>query len=352
MGGILFLNRAGSAAAHGFGQHYDLPVPLWLYVVGAAATVAVSFAVVGLCVRSTSGAGAYPRRNLLQWPLGRLVVYPVFLFCLKLVSAGLLVLIVVAGLLGHQNPARNLVPTLIWVIWWVGLAYVSALAGNLWALLNPWKGFFGWAEALFRRLAPARHLSPHWAYSQRLGAWPGVLLFLAFAWVELVFQGAAVPANLAVMALVYSGITWTGMFLFGKDIWLRYGEAFSLAFGLLARFAPTEVRAIDPRLCQTCDLACQDRDGACIDCYACFARATAAQREWNLRPYAVGLVRNQGVSVSEMVFVLLLLATVTFDGFLATPVWTEIRAALLGVLPDLGEARRLVTRTLGLLVFP
>jgi hypothetical protein len=177
-------------------------------------------------------------------------------------------------------------------------------------------------------------------------------LFLAFAWVELVFQGAAVPANLAVMALVYSGITWTGMFLFGKDIWLRYGEAFSLAFGLLARFAPTEVRAIDPRLCQTCDLACQDRDGACIDCYACFARATAAQREWNLRPYAVGLVRNQGVSVSEMVFVLLLLATVTFDGFLATPVWTEIRAALLGVLPDLGEARRLVTRTLGLLVFP
>ena len=352
MGGILFLNWAGSAAAHGFGQHYDLPVPLWLYVVGAAATVAVSFAVVGLCVRGTSGASTYPRFNLLQWPVGRFVAHPVFLFCLKLVSAGLLVLIVVAGLFGHQNPAKNLVPTLVWVIWWVGLAYVSALAGNLWALLNPWKGFFGWAEALYRRLAPGRQLSRHWAYPQRLGAWPGVLLFLGFAWVELVFQGAAVPANLAVMALIYSGITWTGMFLFGKDTWLRYGEAFSLAFSLLARFAPTEVRVCDPRLCQACGLGCQDRDGACIDCYACFARAEAAQREWNLRPYAVGLVRNQCVSVSEMVFVLLLLATVTFDGFLATPVWPEIRAALLGVLPDLGEARRLVTRTLGLLVFP
>lgn len=352
MGGILFLNWAGSAAAHGFGQHYDLPAPLWLYVVGAAATVAVSFAVVGLCAHGTSGPDAYPRLNLLQWPLGRCMAHPVFLGCLKLVSAGLLVLIIVAGLLGHQNPAKNLVPTLVWVIWWVGLAYVSALAGNLWALMNPWKGLFGWAEALYRRVAPGRELSHHWAYPPTLGAWPGVLLFLGFAWVELVFQGAAVPANLAVLVLVYSGITWTGMFLFGKDTWLRYGEAFSLAFGLLARFAPTEVRVRDPHLCQTCSLTCQDRDGACIDCYACFARAEAARREWNLRPYAVGLVRNQGVSVSEMVFVLLLLATVTFDGFLATPVWTEVRTTLLEFLPDVGEAGRPVTRTLGLLAFP
>jgi hypothetical protein len=352
VGGIFLLGWAGSAAAHGFGQHYDLPVPLWLYVVGAAATVAVSFVVVGICVRGTSGSDTYPRINLLQLPVWRFVAHPVCLFCLKLVSAGLLLLIFLAGLFGHQNPAKNLVPTLVWIIWWVGLAYVSALAGNLWALMNPWKGLFGWAEVLYRRVAPGRELSRHWAYPPTLGAWPGVLLFLGFAWIELVFQGAVVPANLAVMALVYSGITWTGMFLFGKDTWLRYGEAFSLAFSLLARFAPTEVRVRDPRLCQTCGLACQDRDGACIDCYACFARAEAARREWNLRPYAIGLVRNHSVSVSEMVFVLLLLATVTFDGFLATPVWTEIRTALLGLLPDLGEAGRLVTRTLGLLAFP
>jgi hypothetical protein len=352
VGGVFLLAWAGSVAAHGFGQRYDLPVPLWLYVVGAAATVAVSFVVIGMFVRGTSGSGTYPRINLLQLPVGRFLAHPVCLFCLKLVSACLFVLLILAGLLGHQNPAKNLAPTLVWVIWWVGLAYVSALAGNLWALINPWKVLFGWVEGLYRGVAPGRDLCRHWVYPHTLGAWPGVLLFLGFAWVELVFQGAAVPANLAVLALAYAGITWTGMFLFGKDPWLRHGEAFSLAFGLLARFAPTEVRVRDPRLCRTCSLACQDGDGACIDCYACFARADATQREWNLRPYAVGLVRNKGVSVSEMVFVLLLLATVTFDGFLATPVWAEIRTALLGFLPDLGDARRLVTRTLGLLVFP
>ena len=74
------------------------------------------------------------------------------------------------------------------------------------------------------------------------GAWPGVLLFLGFAWAELVFQGAAVPANLAVMALVILRHYLDRDVLFGKDTWLRYGEAFSLAFSLLARFAPTEVR--------------------------------------------------------------------------------------------------------------
>ena len=350
--GALLLGWPGAVAAHGFGQRYDLPVPLWLYVVGAAAAVAFSFVVVGVFVRSTSAQGTYPRMNLLRLPVGRFLAHPVCLFCLKLAAAGLFVLLILAGLLGHQNPAKNLAPTLVWVIWWVGLAYVSALGGNLWALINPWRVLFGWAEVLYRWVAPGRGLSRHWSYPHALGAWPGVLLFLAFAWVELVFQGAAVPANLAVMALVYSGITWTGMFLFGKDTWLRYGEAFSLAFGLLARFAPTEVRVRDPRICRACCLACRDRDGVCIDCYACFARADATQREWNLRPYAVGLARNEGVSVSEMVFVLLLLATVTFDGFLATPVWAEIRNTLHGFLPNLGDARRLVTRTLGLLVFP
>jgi hypothetical protein len=62
------------AMAHGFGQRYDLPVPLWLWVTAAAATVACSFLVIGLFVRSTPGeAHGYPRVNLLQWGPGRLL---------------------------------------------------------------------------------------------------------------------------------------------------------------------------------------------------------------------------------------------------------------------------------------
>ncbi|MFQ5899843.1 MAG: hypothetical protein ACE5JN_16580, partial [Candidatus Methylomirabilia bacterium] len=135
----LFLGNASTASAHGFGQRYDLPVPLWLYVSGAAVAVAFSFVVIGIFVRGSPGVRAYPRLNLLQFAVGRLLAHPLLLFTLKLLSAGLFVLVILTGLIGDQHPLRNLAPTLVWVIWWVGLAYVSALLGNLWALINPWK---------------------------------------------------------------------------------------------------------------------------------------------------------------------------------------------------------------------
>ena len=39
---------AGPALAHGFGQRYSLPIPLWLYLTGAGLAVAASFALIAL----------------------------------------------------------------------------------------------------------------------------------------------------------------------------------------------------------------------------------------------------------------------------------------------------------------
>lgn len=348
----LLCSGIGVATAHGFGQRYDLPVPLWLYVAGAAATVALSFVVVGVLVRSTPRKHSYPRLPLLRSPVGRLLAHPACLFCLQLTAVCTFVLVVLTGLLGDQHPRRNLAPTLVWIVWWVGLAYISALGGNLWVVLNPWRILFAWFEFLYRRCHPSNPLALRLPYPKALGQWPGLALFLAFAWVELVFAGAAVPADLALLALVYTGITWTGMLLFGTEIWLKHGEAFSLAFGLLARFSPTEVRVIAPEICSACRLDCRDQTGACVDCYACFRRAAAEQREWNVRPFAVGLLRHETVSTSEMAFVLLLLGTVTFDGLMATPLWAALENVLSPLLPAFGEARLTVCRTLGLIALP
>lgn len=350
--GWLLLGSPLPGAAHGFGQRYDLPVPLWLWVAGAGAAVAFSFVVIGLFVRGAPGVRAYPRVNLLQWPVGRLLSHPGVLLLLRGVSVGLFVLLILAGLLGDQHPLRNLAPTLVWIVWWVGLAYVSALAGDLWALISPWKAIFGWAEALYRRVNPGGELSLSWPYPRALGTWPAVVLFWAFAWVELVFDGSAVSFNLAVMASGYALLMWIGMFLFGKERWLRWGDAFSVAFGVLARFAPTEVRIARREVCHGCDLDCRTREGDCINCYECFSRARAADREWNLRPYAVGLLRTDPAPTSSMVFVLLLLSTVTFDGFMATPAWSNLETRLSALLPPLAGFRLTVIRTLGLASFP
>jgi len=336
--GVLF---PGLAHAHGFGERYDLPVPLYLYITGAGAAVAFSFVVIGLFVRATSGPHDYPRVNLLRWPAGRALVHPAVVHSIKAVAVGLYALVILAGLIGDASPVDNLAPTMVWVIWWVGLAYVSALVGDVWALINPWGTIFDWAERLYRRADDEGELSFGYRYPDRLGVWPGVLLFLGFAWVELVYGDSSVPGRIAQLVLAYSLITWGGMLLFGKDEWLRRGEAFSLAFGLLARFAPTEIRVLSYGPCDSCPLSCRAGDGRCIGCGNCFGRAPVDERELNLRPFAVGLIRSEAVSWSMMAFVLLLLAMVTFDGFIATPFWADIQNSLYDAIPDLTSIRAL-----------
>src|SRR6516225_8155962 len=82
------------AWAHGFGQRYDLPLPLSLYLFSTAAAVTLSLVVVGLFARHTPGARGYPRIDLLAHPLGRWLARAIADF-LKFLSIGALALIVV-----------------------------------------------------------------------------------------------------------------------------------------------------------------------------------------------------------------------------------------------------------------
>ena len=145
---------ASPAYAHGFGTRYDLPVPLWLYVIGAGAAVGFSFLVVGLFVKGASDVQGYPRLNLLRWSFGRALVHPVVVSTIQALSVGLLVLVIVAGIWGTETDTLNFAPTMVWVIWWVGTAYASALIGNVWGLVNPWNITFQWAERLYTRFHP------------------------------------------------------------------------------------------------------------------------------------------------------------------------------------------------------
>jgi hypothetical protein len=304
------------ASAHGFGQRYELPLPLSLYLFGAAATVALSFVVLGLFVRRRSAPRAHARIDLLDNPVGRTVGGSAVVWSLRLAVLALFLVAILAGLLGNQNPYRNIAPTLVWIIWWVGLAYVSAFVGDIWALVNPWRTVFDAADWLYRRVGVGSELGLRRPYPQALGVWPACMLLLAFCWIELVYANAAAPAHIARLAVAYSALTWTGMLVFGRDVWLQHGEVFSLVFGTFARFAPTEAK--DNRLL--------------------------------LRLPGAGLLDDRQVSTSMMAFVLLLLATVLYDGLTGTGEWTEMEGALRAHVPGSAETSGMAIKTAGLFV--
>src|SRR5262249_38988332 len=164
----------------------------------------------------------------------------------------------------------------------IGLAYVCAFIGNLWALINPWRTIFEAVETIYQGVSGRAELSLRLPYPAALGVWPAFVLLLAFSWTELVYPNPAVPRLIAGLAIGYSILTFAGMALFGREQWLRHGEVFTAVFGTFARFAPIEL-------------------------------ATGAQPALRLRPFGAGLLDSSAVTTSMMAFVLLLLATVLYD---------------------------------------
>jgi len=325
----------GTALAHGFGERYDLPVPLGLYLTAAAAAVVLSFVAIGLFARSGMGA-TYPRKNLLEWRVGRAIASPWALGVFKALSTFAFVVYLVAGLFGTNDPTANIVPTMTWVIFWVGIAYVSALVGNVWALISPWTILFSYAETAYTRITGG-DFARYEPYPTALAGWPALGLFFVFAWVEIVYVDSSVPFNIATLVLAYSFVTFVGMWWFGRDVWLRNGEVFAIALGFFAAFAPTEVHT--------------DDDGeTTVNDYQAYGDAAPVNRGFNVRPWGVGLLATPPLDISHAVLLVVMLATVSFDGFVETGTWTRV---LRSPLFDFFGARAFTgITTLGLLAAP
>ena len=344
---------ASPTYAHGFGQRYDLPIPLDYFLAGAAATVTLSFVLISLFVGSGSGSLGYPRYDLLKPDRLRsvLLARPA-VGALRVASVALFVLVVATSVFGVNRIVDNLSPTFVWIIWWVGMGFISALIGNVWMVLNPWKITFEWVARIAGGDAGGRD-NGMFTYPERWGTWPAVVLFFAFAWTENVYTGGAMPLNLGVLVLAYSAITWGGMIVFGKHQWLKRGEAFSVVFGMFSRFSPTEVRVTDTSRCAACETDCAPNGDGCVDCYQCFERAQGHRRQVNLRPYAVGLAGVRSVSLSMAAFVVLVLATVTYDGLSETGPWVDLSIRVYDMTePVLGSYAPEAAETLGLVAVP
>src|SRR3954466_3956364 len=163
-----------AALAHGLVGKQDLPIPRWLFAWAAAVVLVVSF--VALAV-------LWPRPRLEDAAERRRWRAPAALEVLcGVIGVAAFAFVVYAGFAGTQAPTANLAPTVIYVVFWVGIPFVSAVFGDVFAAFNPWRaiarGVAGAGGRATRGRLPAPMPYPVW-----LGRWPAVLGILAFAWV-------------------------------------------------------------------------------------------------------------------------------------------------------------------------
>ena len=280
------------AFAHGLIGRVESPLPLAVYLAGAALAVGLSFAFVLLRNVEAPPTPEGPPRTV---PRALVVV---------LRGIGLIgwAWIVAQALVGGTSAAEVAV-LFLWVYGWVAIAILSAFIGPVWHFVDPFSTLFDLGASALRRL----RVTP-WdfaTYPAGLGQWPAVLGFLVVVWIELALQAG--PSILGIVLIGYTALTLAMMAQFGRDTWRANGEVFSVWFGLLGRLAP--FGPVDP-------------DGRV-----------------RRRPYVTGLLAR-GWTLPEVAIVSMGVGSILFDGLSQTEWWF----GLFG-LPSLGMA------TLQLLAF-
>jgi hypothetical protein len=275
------------AAAHTMGVSYNLPIPFWLYAFAASAALVLSFLVVGVFV---SGQNAAHNFRSVQFAVPEALAPAAALWVGRALSVFLLLLTLLTALFGTSNPFANFSVTFFWIVFVLGLAYLTALIGDVYALLNPWRALCDGIEALRPGAFRGRFSYPRW-----LAYYPALPLYMAFIWLELFPQAS--PRTLGMVLLGYSVLNIVAAALVGADAWFRHGELFAVFFRLIGKIAPIEYVAHKTR---------------------------ASGTSIRLRPPFIGLIEETADHPSIVLFVLFMLSSTAFDGVHQTLPWVQV----------------------------
>lgn len=218
-----------TASAHGIVGRQDLPIPRWLFVWAASIVLVVSFV----------GLSMLWQKPLLENAKEKVfATFPIVLeVLLGVIGIAVFCFIVYAGFAGSQVDVDNVVPTWIYVYFWVVIPVACAFLGDFWRAVSPWRSIGRAAGFLTKRLGGEGIAEPL-EYPARLGQWPAAATILAFTWLELVYPNRTDPSILATLALVYMIIQLVGMTVYGVRQWTENADGFGVLFGLYGRISP------------------------------------------------------------------------------------------------------------------
>ena len=302
-----------SASAHGLVGKQDLPIPRWLFAWAAAVVLVVSFVAL---------ATLWPRPRLERAVERRVWRAPAALEVLcGALGVAAFVVTVWAGFAGTQTATANLVPTVVYVVFWVGIPFATLLLGDVFAAFNPWRAVgAGRGVGLrppARRRARRRHRWPTrrgWGAGRRpWGSWPS----RGSSWST---STATTPASWRPWRCSTPPSSSLGMSVYGIEPWSRNADAFGVYFRLFSMLSPLHWR----------------------------------KRELYVRAPLAGAPRLD-VGAGTVALLCTMIGTVSFDGLSQGALWTGTS----GVAPKLqqrfinlgftGEVALEITFTIGLL---
>jgi hypothetical protein len=205
-------------------------------------------------------------------------------------------LFVAAGIFGSQEPAENIVPTLFWLLIWIAVPLSCGLLGDWTGRLNPYLHIARIADSSKLRGAVLSRKEA-FGWPACLGWWPAVGLFFVLACGELIYnQTATLPAVTAIGAALYFVVSALMGMLYGTE-WVKRGEVFSVLFATWGKLG-------------------------------WFRFGSPGKQGFAGGLYGLPFERT----TSRIVFVILLLVSVGFDGLLATPLWNHFAHSLPAVI--------------------
>ena len=274
-----------------------LTLPTGHYITGAALVVAVT-ALMG------AAADRLPElrpREMLE----RRVLLPVSVS--SYLSFLVFLALVFIGFFGARDPMHNLMTLVFWTGIWIIVPLSSMIFGNVWRPINPWTAPVQITRTLLNRTGRIG--------LSRFGHWPAVVFFAGFIWFQLVSLRPDDPFVLAAVALAY----WLTVFAIAVaegEEWLQKGEFLTVLMGYLARVAPfwLEIEGNRARM----------------------------MYGWP----GAQVLRMPPLGLSEIAFVTLALAGLTFDGLGETFWWLGIIGE--NPLEPTGRSAVMLDNTLGL----
>ncbi|WP_231183033.1 hypothetical protein [Haladaptatus sp. DYF46] len=267
---------SGHALAHGAslqGDSKSLAVPLWLFILTGGGVVSASFLLASFITDRSF------IRTIHQWQRFTSRSADGAVFVTKVVGVFALLAIVAAGWFGPQTARENLAILAVWVGWWAAYTISVYVVGNTWPAFNPWR--------TVGELLPSREAN----YPERLGAWPSVVGLLALVWLEVISPLADKPEMLADVIAVYTVVTLAGILLYGTERWFGTVDPIARVFRYYGRVAPL--------------------------------RRTDSGFEFQL-PGARLTETKLVTGFDEVGFVVAILWVTTYDGFVSTPLWSDV----------------------------